>query len=184
MLGALMERGGKEGAGGRAQKQTTNSSFCLTRIRHILFLLGAEKVTLARFTLKGGHAPWKKPDSLREDVHCSMSIPHGITSDKALGNITRQCLLWGYEKRGSGRPGRSFHHEELISAGTQWKTTPEHYVTQANLSSQQREEAIQVKDKAFFAMHRPPLSSLVSDFELCLLPISTFASPLGHRFKF
>lgn len=113
-----------------------------------------------------------------------MSVPHGITSDKALGDITGQCLLWGSEKKGSGRPGRSFHHEELISAGTQWKTTPKHYVTQANLSPQQQEEAIQVKDKAFFGIHRPLLSSLVPDLELCLLPISTFASLLEHRSKF
>lgn len=113
-----------------------------------------------------------------------MSVPHGITSDKALENITRQCLLWGYEKRVSGRPGRRFHHQELISAGTQWKTTPKHYVTQANLSSQLQEEAIQVKDKAFVVMQRALLSSLVSDLALCLFLISTFASPLEHRSKF
>lgn len=58
--------------------------------------------------------------------------PHGRVSDKVLGNIIRECLLWAEWKQESGRTGKRFHHKLLIPADPEWKTSSWHYITQAN----------------------------------------------------
>lgn len=117
-----------------------------------------------------------------EDVHCSTSVPQGTKSDKALGNIIRQCFLL-HETRLSGRPGKAFHHEVLISARPGWKPSAQHYVTWAD--SSQQEKAIQVKDRVSSPMHESLVFFPVSLFKLYLfLPICMFSSSLEHTSRF